>query len=168
MYFIPCYIQYKAASILPCQTNHTRRQLTESCDVNAREKGRPHQRTRSDHATELAEDYVEAIAAIESEHGRCRVKDLASHFAVSHVTVNRAVARFQRDGLVSKEPYGPVELTARGKRLAKKSKHRHDVVYAFLKKLGISDEVAEVDAEGIEHHVSAETLAVMQRFVESN
>jgi hypothetical protein len=54
-----------------------------------------HERTRDDHATELAEDYVEAIADLIEAHGQCRIRDLARHFGVTHVTVNRAVSRFQ-------------------------------------------------------------------------
>ncbi|MCA9064587.1 MAG: MarR family transcriptional regulator, partial [Planctomycetaceae bacterium] len=72
---------------------------------------RGHQRTRDDHATELIEDYVEAIADIEASTGVCRVRDLAERFAVSHVTVNRAVTRMQRDGYVETQPYAPVTLT---------------------------------------------------------
>ncbi len=125
---------------------------------------RSHQRTRQDHATELAEDYVEAIAEISAANETCRVTDLAKRFAVSHVTVNRAVARLERDGLVSTQPYAPVELTAKGKRLATAARLRHEVVYAFLKALGVSDETAAVDAEGIEHHVSPETLKLMEQF----
>ena len=134
--------------------------------MNAQSNRQPHQRTRDDHATELAEDYVEAIASICHEHAVCRVTDLARHFAVSHVTVNRAVARLERDGLVTKEPYAPIELTTRGRRLAKVSQRRHDVVFAFLRALGVSEQTAAVDAEGIEHHVSAPTLRLMERFAQ--
>ena len=63
------------------------------------------------------------------------------------------------------EPYGPVGLTQKGKRLAAKSRERHKIVLEFLLALGITQRTAEVDAEGIEHHVSNETLAVMKRFV---
>lgn len=123
-----------------------------------------HQRTRKDHATEAAEDYVEAIDDILSAKGECRVDDLRKHFSVSHVTVSRILARLQREGLVKKEAYRPVSLTKKGKRLADQSRERHQIVLEFLKKLGVSAEVAEMDAEGIEHHVSEETLEVMRRF----
>ena len=125
-----------------------------------------HKRTRDDHATELAEDYVEAIAELIEVKGSCRVTDLAEHFDVSHVTVNRAVARFQRDGLVASEPYGPIELTQQGARLAESSRQRHEVVYSFLLALGVSEETAAIDSEGIEHHVSPETLKRMQQFTQ--
>lgn len=131
----------------------------------ARTTKNQHERTRGDHATELAEDYVEAIAEIIAEQGTCRVTDLAQRFAVSHVTVHRTVARLQRDGLAASEPYAPVELTPEGQRLAKASHRRHEIVYKFLIALGVSPETASIDSEGIEHHVSPETLRIMEAFV---
>lgn len=126
-----------------------------------------HEGVRRDHATELAEDYVEAIAEIYERQGECRLKEIAKHFAVSHVTANRTVARLKRDGLVTHEPYGPIHLTPAGKRLAEKSRKRHEIVVGFLIALGVSDETAKMDAEGIEHHVSQETLKQMEKFVRS-
>ena len=125
-----------------------------------------HRRTRRDHESETAEDYVEAVAAISEEHGRCRVVDLARRFAVSHVTVTRTVARLREAGYVLSERYGPIELTVKGRRLAAHSKRRHHVVYEFLKAIGVSPAVAAIDAEGIEHHVSRATLRRLQAVTE--
>jgi DtxR family manganese transport transcriptional regulator len=124
----------------------------------------PHRRTRSDHATETAEDYVEAIAEILKERTTCRVVDLATKFAVSHVTVSRIITRLVSLGLVETEPYQPVRLTDAGLKLAKRSKHRHEVVYNFLLALGVSAKTAAIDTEGIEHHVSPETLKRFEEF----
>ena len=126
---------------------------------------RVHQRTRDDHASEVAEDYVEAIAETLSSNGVCRSIDLVNHFAVTHATVNNTIARLQRDGLVVTEPYQPIELTAAGKRLATASRKRHEIVRSFLEAMGVSKETAEIDSEGIEHHVSRETLRAMQRIL---
>lgn len=126
-----------------------------------------HQRTRSDHASEVAEDYVEAIADAISKRGVCRAVDLVNTFAVTHATVNNTIKRLQRDGFVHTEPYQPIELTAAGKRLASQSRRRHEVVESFLRKLGVSDQTAATDSEGIEHHVSKETLAAMQSVLEN-
>ncbi len=117
-----------------------------------------HQRTRRDHATETAEDYVEAVAELVAANGECRVRDLAERFGVSHVTVIRVVKRLERDGYVTTEPYRPVELTAAGRRLARACRERHDIVYRFLLAIGVDERVAAIDSEGIEHHVSRETL----------
>lgn len=131
-------------------------------ELRTRSKG--HERTRRDHATELIQDYVEAIAELQKELGECRVRDLAKRFAVSHVTVNRAVARMKRDGYVDTEPYAPVTLTQKGQNLAEFSQRRHEIVYQFLRALGVSERTASIDSEGIEHHVSDETLRLMERF----
>lgn len=135
--------------------------------VAAKKRSKPnrHTRTRADHATELAEDYVEAVAEIIDEKGACRAVDLARQFQVSHVTVNRTVGRLQRDGYVKTEPYGPIELTPAGRRLAAAAARRHEIVLEFLIALGVSEPTAQVDSEGIEHHVSDETLKAMRAFV---
>src|SRR5262245_58395893 len=117
-----------------------------------------HRRTRRDHAVETAEDYVEAIAQVLADKGVCRVVDLARRFDVSHVTVTKIVARLKENGLVVSEPYKPLELTEAGRRLADRSRERHEVVYRFLLAHGVSKAVAATDSEGIEHHVSPETL----------
>ena len=121
-------------------------------------KSTPHQRTRRDHSTETAEDYVEAVAEIIAERVSCRLVDLAEYFGVSHVTANRTVARLQKEGLLSTEPYQPIELTAKGRRLATRCRERHEIVYRFLLSIGIDKTTAAIDAEGMEHHVSPKTL----------
>lgn len=122
-----------------------------------------HHRTRSDHASELAEDYVEAIAEAISENGICRAVDLVRHFDVTHATVSNTIGRLQRVGLVVTEPYQPITLTPKGKRMATRARNRHEVVRTFLLKMGVSETTATVDSEGIEHHVSDETLRAMKR-----
>jgi DtxR family transcriptional regulator, manganese transport regulator len=122
--------------------------------------------TRREHATETAEDYVEAIAELTAASGEARAVDLAHRLGVSHVTVIRTVARLQRDGYVSTEPYRSIFLTPKGTRLADESGRRHAVVVAFLKSLGVPEPVAQNDAEGIEHHVSPETMAAFKRHLE--
>jgi DtxR family transcriptional regulator, manganese transport regulator len=126
-----------------------------------------HRKTRADHASELAEDYVEAIAEVTSVRGVCRAVDLATRFGVSSVTVNRTISRLVRDGYATTAPYAPIELTPTGQRLAKQSKKRHDIVFQFLLAIGVSEPIAAIDAEGIEHHVSPETLRKFQAYTDS-
>ncbi|MCW5550273.1 MAG: manganese-binding transcriptional regulator MntR [Opitutaceae bacterium] len=121
------------------------------------------QQTRREHATEIAEDYVEAIADLAAAQGEARVVDLARRLGVTHVTVNRTLARLQRDGYVTAQPYRAIFLTATGRKLAEACRQRHTTVVSFLRSLGINEKTAELDAEGIEHHVSPETLAAFER-----
>ncbi len=119
-------------------------------------------RLRRDHAVEIAQDYVEAIADLVAETGEARVVDLAKRLGVTHVTVNRTVTRLQKGGFVHSQPYRAIFLTDKGKNLAEVCKSRHETVVAFLQSLGIPQRVAEMDAEGIEHHVSEDTLAAFR------
>jgi len=121
------------------------------------------QRSRRDRAGEIAQDYVEAIADLSAALGEARVTDLARRLGVTHVTVNRTLARLQSAGYVHTKPYRAIFLTDAGHKLALESKQRHETVVAFLHSLGIPKKIAELDAEGIEHHVSPETLAAMER-----
>lgn len=123
-------------------------------------------RTRRDHAQELAQDYVELIADLIEQRGEARVVDVARRLGVTHVTVNRTIHRLQRAGLVAAEPYRAIFLTATGQRLARESRERHDLVVRFLVALGVPPDVAESDAEGIEHHVSRQTLLAFRHYLE--
>jgi DtxR family manganese transport transcriptional regulator len=120
-------------------------------------------RSRRDRAAEIAQDYVEAIADLSATLGEARVVDLARRLGVTHVTVNRTLARLQRAGFVNTKPYRAIFLTGAGHKLADECKRRHETVVAFLHSLGVPEKTAEMDAEGIEHHVSPETLAAFER-----
>lgn len=120
---------------------------------------------REEHQAETAEDYVELIADLIEANGEARVVDLSQRFGVSHATVNKTIARLKKEGLVSSQPYRSLFLTDAGKALAQNCKERHDIVVRFLLALGISEKVAMMDSEGIEHHCSKETLAAFQAFI---
>ena len=117
------------------------------------------QRTRKEHAQETAQDYAELIAELIASTGEARVTDLARRLGVTHVTVNRTIRRLQRDGLVTAQPYRSIFLTAAGLKLSRESRRRHEIVAAFLGSLGVPAAIAQADAEGMEHHVSRQTLA---------
>ncbi|MFT3781247.1 MAG: manganese-binding transcriptional regulator MntR [Nibricoccus sp.] len=121
------------------------------------------QRTRNEHAQETAQDYVEMIAKLIDETGEARVTDLARQLKVTHVTVNRTIQRLRRDGLVTALPYRSIFLTDSGRKLSEEARQRHEIVAAFLESLGIPADIAQADAEGIEHHVSKETLSAFVR-----
>jgi DtxR family manganese transport transcriptional regulator len=114
---------------------------------------------------ETAADYVELIEELISELGEARGVDLAARLGVSHVTVSKTVKRLAREGLVIARPYRGIFLTDKGRELAKESRERHDLVLGLLRKLGVSPTIAEIDAEGMEHHVSPETLRAIRRFL---
>jgi DtxR family transcriptional regulator, manganese transport regulator len=138
----------------------------EDPDQSQRNRADSFRRVREAHQTELAEDYVELIADLIEGNGEARVVDLAGQLGVSSATVNNAIQRLQRDGFVTSKPYRAIFLTERGQELAVAVRERHRLVVAFLVALGVAPETAEADAEGIEHHVSEETLAAFRGFLE--
>ena len=121
--------------------------------------------TREARRSEVTEDYVELIAALITERGEARPVDIAARLGVTQATVSKTIARLQREGLVVQQPYRAVFLTESGQKLADIGHHRHCLVVAFLLALGIDEETAHHDAEGIEHHVSQKTLDAFARFI---
>lgn len=129
-----------------------------------KEQARRFARVREAHRTEMQEDYVELIAQLIAETGEARAADLAERLGVTPATVANTLARLKRDDLVEVRPYRSIFLTPRGAAVAARSRAKHEVVVRFLRMLGVSEETAEVDAEGLEHHLSDETLDAMRAF----
>ena len=123
-------------------------------------------RIRRAHQSEVAVDYVEMIYDLIAETGEARTVDLAARFGVTSPTVNAIIQRLQREDLVETRPYRSIFLTEAGRALAEASRVRHQIVRDFLITIGVPVAIAEEDAEGVEHHVSKETLAVFARITE--
>ena len=124
-----------------------------------------HRQVRAARQTEVMEDYVELIADLIDSTGEARSVDIARRLGVTSPTVARMVGRLREAGWIETEPYRAIFLTDEGRRIAEASRRRHQLVVEFLAALGVSEETARADAEGIEHHVSEETLAAFERFV---
>lgn len=124
-------------------------------------------RARKARSTEVAEDYVELIGDLIASRGEARAADIARSLGVKQATVSNVVGRLARDGFVTTQPYRSIFLTKKGERLAVMSRTRHAIVQKFLIAIGVPLQTAEIDAEGMEHHVSAETLAILERFTET-
>ena len=122
-------------------------------------------KARTAQSTALLEDYAELIADLLAAGGEARPTDIARRLGVSHATAIKTIARLKREGLATARPYRGVFLTEAGEQLAIRVRTRHRLVVDLLRAVGVPSEAAEQDAEGIEHHVSDETLAVFVRFL---
>jgi DtxR family manganese transport transcriptional regulator len=125
-------------------------------------------RARNAREAEIVEDYVELIADLIDEDGEARSVDVARRLGVTGATVNKMIARLQTMELVTTQPYRAVFLTEEGRRIAEKSRRRHHTVVALLRAVGVDEETAWADAEGIEHRCSPETLAAFEKFVKKH
>ena len=151
--------------IEPCHTHASRRDAT-SFSPTADVHSVGFRQTREARRGALVEDYLELIADLIEDGNEARQVDIAARLGVSQPTVGKMLARLSTDGLVSRKPYRGVFLTEAGRRKALESRARHEIVEAFLCSLGVTPETARIDAEGIEHHVSAETLRAFRKAME--
>ena len=124
-------------------------------------------RARSARFSAVLEDYTELIADLQAGQGEARTTDIARALGVTHPTANKAIARLKREGLATSKPYRGIFLTAAGQVMAERCRARHRTVVKLLVALGVPPEAAEIDAEGIEHHVSPATLDAFEAFLRS-
>jgi DtxR family manganese transport transcriptional regulator len=120
-------------------------------------------RAREARRTEILEDYVELVGDLTAANGEARAADIARALGVTQATVSNVLARLKREGFVTIQPYRSIFLTDKGERLANLSRVRHRIVQDFLLAIGVAPEIAEIDAEGMEHHASVETLDAFAR-----
>ena len=121
------------------------------------------ERIRQDHSVEIAEDYVELISDLIETNGEARLVDLASHLGVSRPTVNNTLQRLQKEGYIESKPYRSIFLTDKGRAVAERARERHRIVLDFLDAIGVPPDIAQADAEGLEHHVSEQTLLALEQ-----
>lgn len=122
-------------------------------------------KARSAQATAVLEDYVELIDDLLSSQGEARPTDIARRLGVSHATAIKSIARLKREGLATSKLYRGIFLTPQGSDLAARVRARHRLVVDLLVAVGVPEQCAELDAEGIEHHVSDAALAAFARFL---
>lgn len=124
-------------------------------------------KARSAQSHARMEDYAELVSDLIAAQGEARPTDIARRLGVSHATTIKFLARMKEAGLVTSKPYRGVFLTDAGAALADKTRRRHRLVVDLLIAVGVPKDVAEADAEGIEHHVSDAALAAFAEFLES-
>jgi DtxR family manganese transport transcriptional regulator len=124
-----------------------------------------HKRARTARAGALLEDYVELIDDLLATGGEARATDIARRLGVSHATAINTIGRLKLAGLAHSKPYRGVFLTEAGRSLAQTVRARHRLVVDVLVAIGVPQDVAETDAEGIEHHVSEPALRAFDEFL---
>ncbi len=110
-----------------------------------------------------AEDYLERIAALIKTKGYARVVDIAAELKISQASVTTMVQRLDADGLVKYEKYRGMVLTSAGEVVAARIAHRHELLTQLLRFFDLPEDVIFRDVEGMEHHISSETLNALER-----
>jgi Mn-dependent DtxR family transcriptional regulator len=112
------------------------------------------------------EDYLEVIYDLIQTKGYARAVDIAERLDVKTPSVTNMIQKLDGMGLVVYERYRGLTLTQKGERIARFTRQKHAVILKFLQLLGVEEKIAKEDAEGIEHHVSKDTLNRIEDFVD--
>ena len=116
--------------------------------------------------TGRTEDYLEALDSIIEKKGYAQVRDISKLLKVGPSSVTEMFQKLNKSGFINYEKYGGVTLTPKGKKIAKDTKRKHEILYDFLLILGIDDKIADEDACKIEHDLNTESLDKLTKFVE--
>ena len=121
--------------------------------------------------TQTAEDYLERIHELIESKGYARVVDIASSLKVKQASVTIMVQKLAEAGYLKYEKYRGLKLTDKGREVARRIQNRHTTLSRFFSLLGLDAEIQRRDIEGIEHHLSPATVAVLSdlaQFFEKN
>ncbi|WP_226582959.1 transcriptional regulator MntR [Halobacillus litoralis] len=104
--------------------------------------------------TPSMEDYIEQIYILIEDKGYARVSDIAENLEVHPSSVTKMVQKLDRDQYLNYEKYRGLILTPKGKKVGKRLVYRHELLEQFLELIGVDQENIYEDVEGIEHHMS--------------
>ena len=112
------------------------------------------------------EEYLKTIYIIEKQNKKPRVTDIAEKMSCTKASVNKSLKLLKEEKLISYEPYGEIEMTEEGIKLAKKILEANDIVYLFLTEiLGEKKEIAEEEAKKIKMSMSDSTLNKLAKYL---
>ncbi len=113
---------------------------------------------------ESGEMYLETIFLLKQKNDFVRSVDVVAELGYSKSSVSRGVNLLKDRGFITIDENGKIEFTELGLKYTQNIYERHEVLTAFLEKLGVSSDIAENDACRIEHVISGETLEAIKRF----
>ncbi len=108
--------------------------------------------------TPSMEDYIEQIYILIEEKGYARVSDIAENLSVHPSSVTKMVQKLDKDEYLVYEKYRGLMLTSKGKKIGQRLVYRHDLLEQFLRVIGVKEELIYDDVEGIEHHLSWDSI----------
>lgn len=108
------------------------------------------------------DDYLEQILHLIEAKGYARAVDISKNLGISQASVTNMLRKLDSEGLVNHEKYRGTVLTEEGHRIARAIIERHETLTRFLRLFGLEEETIYRDVEGMEHHVSRPTLAVIR------
>ena len=125
---------------------------------------------RQEHTSHLGspaiEDYLEQIHNLIESKGYARVVDIAKNLEISQASVTNMIQKLDAEGFVVYERYRGVVLTEEGGKVGAEIARRHEVLTRLLANFGLDPKTVHEDVEGMEHHISRQTLEVLTLLME--
>ena len=115
---------------------------------------------------ESGEMYLESILVL-SGKGAVRSIDIVEYMNYSKPSVSRAVGILKKDGYITVDKSGYIELTSSGREIAQKIYDRHKLITGLLEMLGVDKKTASEDACKIEHHLSDKSFEAIKKHLEN-
>jgi Mn-dependent DtxR family transcriptional regulator len=116
--------------------------------------------------TPSMEDYLERIYRLIDEKGYARVSDIAEGLEVHPSSVTKMIQKLDKDNYLIYEKYRGLILTNKGKKTGKRLVDRHLLLESFLNIIGVQEQNIYQDVEGIEHHLSWDSITCIETLVE--
>jgi len=116
--------------------------------------------------TPSMEDYLERIYRLIAEKGYARVADIAEGLEVHPSSATKMIQKLDKDEYLVYEKYRGLVLTTKGKKIGKRLVERHFLLEQFLETIGVKQENIYKDVEGIEHHLSSDSILCIESVVE--
>ncbi|MCD1260662.1 transcriptional regulator MntR [Paenibacillus athensensis] len=117
-------------------------------------------------ATPSMEDYLERIYKLIDEKGYARVSDIAEGLEVHPSSVTKMIQKLDKDNYLIYEKYRGLMLTSKGKKMGKRLVDRHQLLEDFLNIIGVQADNIYKDVEGIEHHLSWDSITCIETLLE--
>lgn len=118
------------------------------------------------------EDYLKTIGDLEVNKGQVRSKEIARIMKVKPSSVTNALQVLRDQKLIIYEPYGPIRMTPRGKRIWLIIHQKYKTVKDFLTEiLKIDSETADKLACTLEHKISpqvTERILLLRQFLKED
>ena len=124
-----------------------------------------HAKKQEHYQTARMEDYLEVVYELVQYKGYATTIDISEYLNVSSPSVTYMMQRLNESGHLNYEKYRGIRLTDKGILVAKGIRERHGLLAEFLKIIGVDENTANKDAEGIEHYLQPKTLVKLEQFL---
>ena len=123
-----------------------------------------HQLEKTNFSTRM-EDYLEIISELVELKGYATTLDISRYMHVSAPSVTKMLQRLDENGFLEYEKYHGINLTKKGIQVAEAIRQKHGILLEFFEILGVGYEMANQDAEGVEHHLNPKTIKQLRKFI---